>query len=172
MEKQIRGGNTPAALTGGMTHPKASTANTSSDPARSVSRSCSWLAWRLPVPSATRCCRRRTPRQRATSSTLTTVVRRPWRRPCPSASVAVEHPALPGDEGAVRAADGAIPDGTTVFDVDFPGVANLDADLLRALRRAATDARDDGVDFVIDSGWRSAAYQAPALSCGDCRGSG
>ncbi len=38
-------------------------------------------------------------------------------------------------------------------------MANLDPDLLGALRRAATDAADDGVEFVVDSGWRSPEYQ-------------
>ena len=52
-------------------------------------------------------------------------------------------------------ADGAVPDGTTVFDDEVPGVANLDPALLGALRRAATDAEDDWVEFFVDSGWRS-----------------
>jgi hypothetical protein len=56
-------------------------------------------------------------------------------------------------------ADGAVPDGTTVFDDEVPGVANLDPDLLGALRRAATDAATDGVEFFVDSGWRSREYQ-------------
>ena len=56
-----------------------------------------------------------------------------------------------------------MPDGTTVFDDDLPGVANLDSDLLAALRRAATDAADDGVVFVVDSGWRSPEYQEQLL---------
>ena len=51
------------------------------------------------------------------------------------------------------------PLGTTVFDEDVPGVAKLDPALLRALRRAATDAADDGVEFVVNSGWRSPAYE-------------
>ncbi len=55
--------------------------------------------------------------------------------------------------------DGAVPDGTTVFDDDIPGVAKLDPALLGALRRAATDAADDGVKFVVNSGWRSPAYE-------------
>ena len=46
---------------------------------------------------------------------------------------------------------------------DVPGVANLDPDLLGALREAATDAADDGVKLVVDSGWRSPAYQARLL---------
>jgi zinc D-Ala-D-Ala carboxypeptidase len=60
-------------------------------------------------------------------------------------------------------ADGAVPDGTTVFDDGVPGVTKLDPALLGALRRAATDAADDGVTFVVDSGWRSRAYQAKLL---------
>jgi D-alanyl-D-alanine carboxypeptidase len=65
--------------------------------------------------------------------------------------------------GALGEAGGAIPDGTTVFDDGIPGVANLDPALLGALRRAATDAAADGVEFLVDSGWRSAAYQEQLL---------
>jgi zinc D-Ala-D-Ala carboxypeptidase len=60
-------------------------------------------------------------------------------------------------------ADGAVPDGTTVFDDDVPGVANLDPALLGALRRGATDAAHDGVEFYVDSGWRSPEYQEHLL---------
>jgi hypothetical protein len=60
-------------------------------------------------------------------------------------------------------ADGAVPHDITVFDDQIPGVANLDPDLLAALRRAATDAADDGVAFLVDSGWRSPAYQDELL---------
>src|SRR5262249_38773367 len=62
--------------------------------------------------------------------------------------------------GALGEAGGAVPDGTTVFDDEVPGVAKLDPDLLGALRRASTDA---GVAFRVDSGWRSAAYQEHLL---------
>ncbi|MBF6211662.1 M15 family metallopeptidase [Nocardia puris] len=55
------------------------------------------------------------------------------------------------------------PPGVSVFADDIPSVANLDPDLLRALRRAATDAADDGVEFVVNSGWRSREYQAQLL---------
>lgn len=67
-------------------------------------------------------------------------------------------PAIPLGE-----ADGAIPDGVTVFDDEIPGVANLDPDLLSALRQAATDAADDGVEFFVTSGWRSPEYQNQLL---------
>ena len=88
-----------------------------------------------------------------------------------------EHPGAPGDSGraipggatvserrgALGEADGAIPDGTTVFDDEIPGVAKLDSALLGALRQAATNAADDGVEFVVDSGWRSPEYQEHLL---------
>ncbi|MEU8224229.1 M15 family metallopeptidase [Kribbella sp. NPDC048915] len=59
--------------------------------------------------------------------------------------------------------DGAIPDGTTVFDDHVAGVANLDPALLEAVRRAATDAGRDGITFYVNSGWRTAAYQQSLL---------
>jgi len=65
--------------------------------------------------------------------------------------------------GAPREADGAVPDGATVFDDEIAGVANLDSDLLGALRRAATDAAGGGVEFFVDSGWRSPEYQDQLL---------
>jgi D-alanyl-D-alanine carboxypeptidase len=65
--------------------------------------------------------------------------------------------------GALGEADGAVPDGTTVFDDEIAGVANLDPALLGALRHAATDAADDGVEFFVDSGWRSPEYQDQLL---------
>src|SRR5215212_4314034 len=64
---------------------------------------------------------------------------------------------------ALGEAGGAIPDGTTVFDDEVPGVANLDPALLRAVRQAATNAAHDGVEFYVDSGWRSPAYQERLL---------
>ena len=60
-------------------------------------------------------------------------------------------------------AGGAVPSGTTVFDEHVPGVANLDPDLLEALRWAAADAAAAGVQLVVDSGWRSPAYQERLL---------
>lgn len=60
-------------------------------------------------------------------------------------------------------ADGAVPDGVTVFDNEIPAVANLAPNLLAALRHAATEAANDGVEFVVNSGWRSAEYQEQLL---------
>jgi D-alanyl-D-alanine carboxypeptidase len=74
-----------------------------------------------------------------------------------------EHRGLRSEQrGALGEADGAVPDGATVFD-DVPGVANLDPELLGALRRAAADAAVDGVEFVVGSGWRSPEYQNQLL---------
>ena len=75
-----------------------------------------------------------------------------------------EHRGLRSEHrGALGEADGAVPHGTTVFDDEVPGVGNLDPDLLGALRQAATDAADDGVEFYVDSGWRSPEYQEQLL---------
>ena len=65
--------------------------------------------------------------------------------------------------GALGEAGGAVPDGATVFDDEIPGVANLDPALLGALRQAATDAAEDGVELLVDSGWRSPEYQNQLL---------
>ena len=56
-------------------------------------------------------------------------------------------------------AGGAVGGGLTVFDNERPAVANLDPDLLRALRQAAKDAARAGVTIYINSGWRSPEYQ-------------
>jgi zinc D-Ala-D-Ala carboxypeptidase len=71
----------------------------------------------------------------------------------------VEVPRTEHRGGGLGEAGGAVPDGTTVFDDSVAGVANLDPDLLAALRAAATAAAGDGVTVYIDSGWRSREYQ-------------
>jgi hypothetical protein len=67
-------------------------------------------------------------------------------------------------DGRLGEADGAVPDGTTVFDDGVPAVTNLDPDLLEALQAAAADAGRDGITFLVNSGWRSSAYQQHLLS--------
>jgi D-alanyl-D-alanine carboxypeptidase len=59
--------------------------------------------------------------------------------------------------------DGVVPEGVTVFDDGTPVVAKLDRVLVAALRRAANDAADDGVELLVDSGWRSPEYQEQLL---------
>ena len=82
--------------------------------------------------------------------------------PVSSSSTAASPFDVPRGEnrGARGEGDGAVPDGTTVFDDGIPGVANLDRALLGALRRAAAHA---GVAFFVDSGWRSPQYQEHLL---------
>lgn len=67
------------------------------------------------------------------------------------------------DQRGLGEADGVVPDGVTVFDDGYPAVAELDAALRAALRRAATDAARTGIEFYVDSGWRSAEYQEQLL---------
>lgn len=61
---------------------------------------------------------------------------------------------------AVTVAGGAAPAGVTVFDDQAPSVVNLNPDLLDALRRAATVS---GIEFLVNSGWRSPQYQEQLL---------
>lgn len=67
------------------------------------------------------------------------------------------------NRGPLGEADGAVPDRVTVFADEVPAVANLDRELRTALRRAATDAANDGIEFYVNSGWRSPAYQIRLL---------
>lgn len=79
-------------------------------------------------------------------------------------STADSHPPT-GSVLAPSEADGVIRDGDqpTVFDVDRVAVGNLDPALLDAVQRAAADAEADGVTFLVNSGWRSAALQEQLL---------
>ena len=73
------------------------------------------------------------------------------------------HRPAPPSTGAVALPSGAVPRNTTVFDDGVAGVDRLDPDLRSALRRAASDAADDGLRLLIDSGWRSPRYQRRLL---------
>ena len=64
---------------------------------------------------------------------------------------------------ALGETDGAIPEGVRVSDDHIPAVANLDPRLLRALRHAAMDAAQEGIEIVVNSGWRSREYQKQLL---------
>jgi D-alanyl-D-alanine carboxypeptidase len=100
----------------------------------------------------------------STAAAPTDVPRSEHRLAPPSSTGTAPSHVLRGEHrGALGEADGAIPGGTTVFDDEVPAVANLDPALLGALRRAATDAAGDGLEFYVDSGWRSAAYQEQLL---------
>ncbi|ANP74558.1 M15 family metallopeptidase [Cryobacterium arcticum] len=69
------------------------------------------------------------------------------------------------DPHVMGAADGLIEEGEAVspFADDLPAIANLDPDLRAAMQNAARDAIADDIDFVVTSGWRSAAYQQSLL---------
>jgi zinc D-Ala-D-Ala carboxypeptidase len=83
--------------------------------------------------------------------------------PSSSPPLGSDHRPATTKPGRVTVADGALPKGVTVFDDRYPGIGNLDPDLLRALRAAAADAADDGVEVDETSGWRSRKYQDELL---------
>jgi LAS superfamily LD-carboxypeptidase LdcB len=49
------------------------------------------------------------------------------------------------------------------LDDHLPTIAKLDPQLRQAVQAAATAAEADGVEMVVTSGWRSAAYQQALL---------
>jgi zinc D-Ala-D-Ala carboxypeptidase len=67
------------------------------------------------------------------------------------------------EDVSVTEEDGALPDGATVFDNEYPGIARLNAGLLRALRNAAKAAAADRIALDVNSGWRSPEYQDQLL---------
>ncbi|GAA1301160.1 hypothetical protein GCM10009647_017140 [Streptomyces sanglieri] len=72
-------------------------------------------------------------------------------------------------EGADEGADeSGTPDGRqfTPFDTRYPAIARLDKRLLKAVQQAARDARDDGIEFRVTSGWRSKEHQQRLLDEG------
>ncbi|MFD8570147.1 M15 family metallopeptidase [Streptomyces sp. NPDC059639] len=102
---------------------------------------------------------------RIPASARSTTTRRVRRLPAvgPTAVIAVMAVVLGCQAPESAASLGVVPDGVTVFDDTVPGVANLDPDLLKALRQAATVGADDGVEFYVNSGWRSPEYQDQLL---------
>jgi len=66
-------------------------------------------------------------------------------------------------EGRTGGSDGRLPDGITVFDDGYDGITNLRPELLQALRAAAADARSQGIEFIVNNGWRSAELQEQML---------
>jgi len=67
----------------------------------------------------------------------------------------------PGGLSHVRTVSDQPPrgDSNDLLDVDRATVGNLDPALLDAVRAAAQDAQDDGVELLITSGWRSPSHQ-------------
>jgi zinc D-Ala-D-Ala carboxypeptidase len=66
--------------------------------------------------------------------------------------------------GAPRsAADGVIETSIPVSDTENVALRKLDPELLSAVQDAATDARADGIELRVTSGWRSREYQQQLL---------
>ncbi|AXE78078.1 M15 family metallopeptidase [Streptomyces atratus] len=92
--------------------------------------------------------------------------------PAARATAPAEHPpgsgGAPAEVPAAAADDGALPDDReiTPFDTRHTAVARLDKRLLKAVQEAARDARDDGIEFVVTSGWRSKEHQQRLLEEG------
>lgn len=64
---------------------------------------------------------------------------------------------------AIEPRYGAVDSGAAIFDDEDPAVAKLDPDLACALRKAAAEAADDGIELSVNSGWRSRSYQDQLL---------
>ena len=91
----------------------------------------------------------------------------PWSTESPASAESTGSQGSAGSAGSdgVReptADDGRVAEGEVVspFDDEVPTVAGLDADLLAALREAARAVEEDGRPLYVNSGWRSADYQA------------
>jgi len=72
-------------------------------------------------------------------------------------------PSTSGSSGPPRAADGVLPDHTSAYDTDLPGIAKLDPALRKAVQRAETAMQDDGIKMQVTTGWRSKKYQEELL---------
>ncbi|SDH80458.1 M15 family metallopeptidase [Agrococcus jejuensis] len=68
-----------------------------------------------------------------------------------------------GDAAEPGVDDGLLPDGPVSPYADVPAITGLAPDLLAALRAASDAAAADGVEVVVNSGWRSAALQQAML---------
>lgn len=61
--------------------------------------------------------------------------------------------------GPLSEIDGLLPETATVFDAEYPAVGQLDPALLEALQLAANAAAAEGIEFNVNSGWRTPALQ-------------
>jgi hypothetical protein len=91
----------------------------------------------------------------------------PQARPAtPTSELVLAHPDHAGGASTVQqraGGDGELPHGASPFDLDLAGIAHLDPALRAALQQASRAAAGDGVDLVVNSGWRSKAYQQRLL---------
>ncbi len=81
--------------------------------------------------------------------------------PPSSAAAPSTEPSTSGDQGGLDNDDGYLADGTTLTlgNTGYPAIANLDPPLLAALQAAANDAAVEGLEFRVNSAWRSPEYQ-------------
>ncbi|WP_351222781.1 M15 family metallopeptidase [Streptomyces sp. NPDC002133] len=95
-----------------------------------------------------------------------------WSEPAARATAPAENSpdsgGTPADVSPEADDDGDLPDDReiTPFDTWHPAVGHLDKRLLKAVQEAARDARDDGIEFVVTSGWRSKEQQQRLLDEG------
>ncbi|HEY9339622.1 MAG TPA: M15 family metallopeptidase [Kribbella sp.] len=61
--------------------------------------------------------------------------------------------------GPTGAADGVLPDHTSAYDTDLPGIAKLDPALRKAVQHAEDAMKEDGIKMQVTTGWRSKKYQ-------------
>ncbi|TQJ18081.1 M15 family metallopeptidase [Kribbella jejuensis] len=71
--------------------------------------------------------------------------------------------AVPTHKGPPNAEDGVLPDHTSAYDTDLPGIAKLDPALRKAVQEAETAMRADGIRMQVTTGWRSKKYQEELL---------
>ncbi|NIK56409.1 M15 family metallopeptidase [Kribbella shirazensis] len=59
--------------------------------------------------------------------------------------------------------DGVLPDHASAYDTHLPGIAKLDPALRKAVQKAETAMKKDGIRMQVNTGWRSKKYQEELL---------
>lgn len=73
---------------------------------------------------------------------------------------------LPVSPGSTEGGDVPQDRDLTPFDTGHPAIGRLDETLLEAVQDAARGARDDGIELLVTSGWRSREHQQRLLEEG------
>ncbi|TDD52925.1 peptidase M15 [Kribbella antibiotica] len=68
-----------------------------------------------------------------------------------------------GGRSLPGSADGKLPTGTSAFDTDLPGIANLDPKLRAAVQKAEKAMKEAGIPMQVTTGWRSKKYQVELM---------
>jgi D-alanyl-D-alanine carboxypeptidase len=74
-------------------------------------------------------------------------------------AVSANQPASTSSTSKPTATDGVMPDHTSAYDTSYPGIANLDPGLRKAVQQAESAMKDDGIKMQVTTGWRSKKYQ-------------